>query len=604
MNYYLKNMEILSRRDPRLASMAANVELQPDLVAEFARNGEPTVKTCGIYIHSPYNPTKEASDWANNIAEEMAAGSFTQSNPTILGFGMGYHLQALHLHGIHGNVIEPDLGLFRLALESIDLGEVLENFNIFLGLSPDLLHRRHCSILAGKILAHPASLRINPEYLGKLNSYAESLQQIKKGGLKIMVVNPIYGGSLPAAQHCAEALRQMGHRVITYESQIIASGLKFTESFEYNESKRRFQGGLTALLSNGVEMRARETMPDLIIALAQAPLLPETLINIDKMGIPTAFWFVEDYRVLPYWRETAQYYSYFFGIQKNDFARELGSIGVTNYSYLPTAAAPYIHRPLQLSDKEKKEFGSPLSFVGAGYFNRQVFFRGLTDYDFKIWGSDWPMLFPLAPFIQRNAERIDTETCVRIFNASNINLNLHSSTHQEGVTPDGDFVNPRTFEIASCNAFQLVDRRSLMGELFAEDEMETFSDIVELREKTDHYLRDAIGRKSLAQKAMGRVMAEHTYRVRMEELLAIMVSSFPWLAERHRDRLEKRHLILDELQDHDGLGDLMERMPQGQWFTLEDVWRNIETGKDDISRAEKIFIMLGYVEMMREALPR
>lgn len=490
MNYYAKNMEALRSRDPQLAARIDSLKLSPDLCAESARNGEPTIKIDGIYLHSPYNPAKEAQEWAARIAEEEPDFLGGDAMPTILGFGLGYHLKALLSHGIRGNVIESDQNLFRLALEISDLTAVLENFKLFMGLSPDLLHRRHRAVLSCKILPHPASLRIQPEYLGKLNGYAEGLTQVKKGGLKILVVNPIYGGSLPAAQHCAESLRQMGHRVITFESQMFATGMKLTESFEYNDCKRRFQGGLAAFLSNGVEMRVRETMPDLVLALAQAPLLPETLRNIDKMGIPTAFWFVEDYRVLPYWRETAQYYSYVFGIQKDNFAGELKKIGVTNYAYLPTAAAPHIHAPLQLSNLEKKEFGSCLSFVGAGYFNRQLFFKGLVDYPFKIWGSDWPMLFPLAPLIQRQAERIDTETCVKIFNASEINLNLHSSTHQEGVVPDGDFVNPRTFEIASCNAFQLVDRRTLLGELFAEDEMETFSDIGELRNKIDYYQKD------------------------------------------------------------------------------------------------------------------
>jgi spore maturation protein CgeB len=604
MKNYAKNIEALHRCNPELAARMASIDLIPELCAESARNGEPTIKIDGIYLHSPYNPTKEAQEWAARIADEQADLQGKDAMPTILGFGLGYHLKALLAHGIKGNVIEVDLNLFRLALETSDLGAVLENFKLFLGLAPDLLHRRHGTMLAGKILPHPASLRSRPEYLGKLNSYAEALRQAKKGGLKILVVNPIYGGSLPAAQHCTNALRQMGHRVITFDSQLFAEGLKLTESFEFNDCKRRFQGGLAAFLSNGVEMRVRETMPDLVLALAQAPLLPDTLKSIDKMGIPTAFWFVEDYRVLPYWRETAQHYSYTFGIQQDNFAGELKKIGVSNYAYLPTAAAPDIHTPLQLGNPEKKEFGSDLSFVGAGYFNRQLLFKGLVDYPFKIWGSDWPLLLPLAPFIQRQAARIDTATCVKIFNASPINLNLHSSTHQEGVVPDGDFVNPRTFEIAACNAFQLVDRRSLLGELFAEDELETFSDIGELRGKIDHYLNDAQGRNCFAHKARQRVLAEHTYQVRMDELLATMLASFPWLAERHRNRLKNRSSILSELGNHEGLGELMERMPQGQWFSLDDVWRNIETGKNKISRAEKLFIMLGHIETIREALPQ
>jgi spore maturation protein CgeB len=203
-----------------------------------------------------------------------------------------------------------------------------------------------------------------------------------------------------------------------------------------------------------------------------------------------------------------------------------------------------------------------------------------------------------------NAARIDTETCVRIFNSSKINLNLHSSTHQEDVVADGDFVNPRTFEIACCGAFQLVDRRNLLAELFADGEMETFSDIAELREKIDYYLKNANDRMVYSEKARKRVLQEHTYRKRMEELVTIMVSSFPHLAEKHQRRLDQRSSVLDDLDSHEGLAELMERLQPGTWFTLEDIYRNISTSGAELSRAEKIFVALSHVETVREAPPQ
>ena len=38
-----------------------------------------------------------------------------------------------------------------------------------------------------------------------------------------------------------------------------------------------------------------------------------------------------------------------------------------------------------------------------------------------------------------------------------INLNLHSAMQGRGVNREGDFVNPRTFEVAATGAFQVVD---------------------------------------------------------------------------------------------------------------------------------------------------
>ena len=76
----------------------------------------------------------------------------------------------------------------------------------------------------------------------------------------------------------------------------------------------------------------------------------------------------------------------------------------------------------------------------------------------------------------------------------------HSSLNHEGVVPDGDFVNPRTFEIAACGGFQLVDRRSLLGELFEEGELELFGDLAELRGKIDHYLARPEERNRFAER--------------------------------------------------------------------------------------------------------
>ena len=599
MTHFEKNIAVLRRHNPALA---ARLETVPGggIALETARNGEPTAKVGDIYLHSPYNPSREAEEWAKSQAAQFPA----DQPLTVLGFGLGHHLRTLAAAGHGGTVIEPNTEIVRTALEGSDLAEVLDRFELFVGVPMDLIRRRHDALLTRNLVSHPASLRANPESLAKLQRYAEGLNLAAGGGkLKILVVNPIYGGSLPTAHHCIRALRNLGHQVITFESEAFAKGMEFAKTFAYNQSKKSFNAGLASFLSQAIELRARETRPDMVLALAQAPIMPETMVKLERRGIPTAFWFVEDYRVLTYWQENAPYCSYFFGIQKENFAAELARIGMDRYAYLPTCAAADVHRPVELTAEERKELGSPLSFIGAGYFNRQVFFKGLSDYPFKIWGSDWRVLYPLAPLIQRNAARIDTETCVKIFNASEINLNLHSSTTSEGVVPDGDFVNPRTFEIACCGAFQLVDRRTLLPGLFEPDELETFSSLEEVREKIDRYLTDADGRMALAERGRQRVLAEHTYERRMEELVATMLAEFPATAQRVRSRAEKLESIMAELDSHEGLEELLQRLPDRQWFGLNDVMGVVATGKGKLSRAEKIFLMLQNVEVLWEAIP-
>lgn len=597
MTLLARNLNVLRGRDPLLAAALESIAPTPRIHVTRARNGEATAQCGDILLHSGYDPSREAGAWA----DAMPAGS--DGDPvTVLGLGLGHHLSALAGRGATGSVIEPDPAMLRVALEQVDLTAALERFSIIAGMPTDQLRRRHGDLLVRRVLAHPASLRVHPS-LAELDAYARALPRATGGGLSILVVNPIYGGSLPAARHCAAALRSMGHKVTVFQSDAFAQGMEFGQTFRFRESRVRYNNGLSAMLSQGVELMAREVRPDLVLALAQAPLMAETCRFLNGRGIPTAFWFVEDKRVLTYWRETAPWYSYFFGIQQGGFPAELARIGASRYGYLPTCADPEFHAPHELSPAEIEEYGAPLSFVGAGYYNRQAFFRGLTDYRFRIWGNGWPGNSPLAPYIQRNGARIDTETCVRIFNASAVNLNLHSSTCHEGVAPDGDFVNPRTFEIAACGAFQLVDRRGLMDGLFEPGELETFGDLAELREKIELFLSDGDARRAVAARGRARVLAEHSYRARMTELLATMIAAFPHIAERQDQRLEKRREILANPEEHPGLDELLDTLPRDRWYGIDDVWKASLRKEGLLSRADRIFMALGTVELNLERVP-
>ncbi len=57
----------------------------------------------------------------------------------------------------------------------------------------------------------------------------------------------------------------------------------------------------TKFLGEAAVAKAVEIKPDLIIAVAQAPLGKETLSRLKALNAPLVFWFVEDFRVLSYW---------------------------------------------------------------------------------------------------------------------------------------------------------------------------------------------------------------------------------------------------------------------------------------------------------------
>ncbi len=345
---------------------------------------------------------------------------------------------------------------------------------------------------------------------------------------RILVVLPMYGGSLPVGRYCAKALAGLGHLVEVFEAPDFHGAFTALKNLRVTAKRLDYlEHAFLQTVSQAILAKVETFEPDLVLAMAQAPLGRQTLKRLRRDGVATAMWFVEDHQVFTYWQAFAPYYDFFAVIQKEPFLSRLAGLGVENVLYLPMAADPDIHRPLDLSPAERRLYGSDLSFVGAGYPNRRMAFRELFGFDLKIWGSDWDGEIALAPRIQLGGRRVGTEESVKIFGAAKINLNLHSGLDPAVLVPAGDFVNPRTFELAMCGAFQLVSGRQLLPEAFAPDEAAVFTDMNGLKEAAAHYLAHPGERAAMAGRARERALREHTYARRMQTLLEFVAVRRP-----------------------------------------------------------------------------
>jgi spore maturation protein CgeB len=338
--------------------------------------------------------------------------------------------------------------------------------------------------------------------------------------LRILVVLPLYGGSLPVARFCVAALRELGHTAEPFEAPDFYSAYQALSRLKVTSDRLGYlQNSYLQTVSSAVQAKVESFEPDLVLALAQAPLTHQTLKRLKRDGVPTAMWFVEDFRLFTYWQSFAPFYDLFAVIQKSVFLEQLEAVGQPNALYLPLACHPDVHRPLELTPGERRKFGSKLSFMGAGYPNRRMAFRRFVGRDFKIWGTEWEGDHILEPLVQLSGARISSEDCVKIFNATDVNLNLHSSIQADRIVTGGDFVNPRTFELAGCGAFQVVDQRQLLPELFAPDELAVFHSVEEMVEMVDYYQGRPEERLDMARRSRKRALAEHTYAARMQALM-------------------------------------------------------------------------------------
>ena len=580
---YKENIRVLRRVDRELADKISNAGQSANIIVSESKSGLPTLRVNNNSIHSSYDPVKEAAEWVKSYEQKICSAD----NIVVFGFGLGYHVVELcRSSGKHITVFEPNLNILKAALQSVDLEPVISKIKIITDLSVPLFENDTA------VLTLQQSVNLDTEYFDQVLSKLK-VRDILAKGLRIMVVGPVFGGSLEVAEYCSSSLIHMGHTVELVDNSRFDDTLFYIK--EISKNKKQYNAlvdQFTHLLSDFVMARFEEFKPDIVLALAQAPLTPESINKIRQHGVKTAYWFVEDFRFMEHWKMIAGQVDHFFTIQKDDFFNELQQSGLHNYHYLPMAAFPNVHKPVEMTEEEKKYYGSDVSFAGAGYYNRRHFFTGLIDYDLKIWGTDWDMRSKLANFVQRSGSRVNTDEIVKIYNASRININLHSSTYHKDVHPFGDFVNPRTFEIMSCGGFQLVDRRSGLHGLFEEgEEVIIFDDLHDLRQKIDYYLKNPEDALRISEKGKSRLMSEHTYDNRMEEMLEVIVADGYEPACWGDDR-ELVEDLVSEAGENTELGKYLSQFTVHEQINLSDITDKISSDEGELSKEESLFLMM------------
>ncbi len=133
----------------------------------------------------------------------------------------------------------------------------------------------------------------------------------------------------------------------------------------------------------------------------------------------------------------------------------------------------------------------------------------------KIYGEGWDSR--PVPGVTEGSRWISESEVRSIYRNTEINLNLHSSMDRYAI--GGDFVNPRTFELAGMGCFQLCDRRELLPPLYSEDEVVQFGDETELIEKIEYYMEHEGERKEIAGNARRRTLKHHLYEHRVVEIM-------------------------------------------------------------------------------------
>ena len=598
------NLEALRRTQPELVERAAATEPDGNVEIFAARSGDVSIRLDGSEEASAEDPEAEARQLAAYFAERAREAGATR----LVLFGMGVHtLRFLEFEGPI-LVIEPSHDLLRAVLARVDLSQVLERVCLVVGedTARVLQHPIFTSSERGLLLAHPSARRRSPAFHDLL------AQRFRPGGtrsaLDVAVIPPLYGGAVPVSQACGRALLELGHRV--RKPDLSAFWPAYQEILRLSTDQRMaplsesLRAGLVRVIGEMLLGSFRLDPPDLVFAVAGAPLDPETLRGLGQLGVTRALWFCEDAHVMSYWSELADLYDTVFHLQPGALSEQLRKAGAYAVE-LPMGFDPKLHRPIELSPEEQTRYGCNASFVGAGYHNRRHFLPALFSLGLRIYGTEWPNSAGFLDAMPEPNVRQSSEDSNRIFNASRVNLNLHSSPWCDGVNPVGDFVNPRTFELAGARCFQLVDERSELAHFFEPGvELVTFADIDECRRKLRYYLDHPDERAEIAAAGQRRALAEHTYRHRMESAMEALSAGPVPLAPR-RSVLPTVGSVREAAADEPGLRSILARLDPEHVLDSDAISLAVGSGEGPLCRDEKLLLFLrearGEVAVLNEA---
>jgi spore maturation protein CgeB len=585
-SFWAPNLSLLRSRFPVVAEAVVEWSGPDADTTKCQQTGEgPTLVERGMVLDHPDKPRSAAAQWVSRIVRDER---FVKAERVwVFGFASGYHVESLQ-DQISGkvSVVEPSVDVMVAALKSRDLTQILGRLEgLYVGAVPD-------EVSPGvELTIRSFTQSLYPDFCEQLRravNTAKGSAQLKPA---IGVVGPLQGGTLPIYHYVTRTLAERKHRVRGLDMSPMASGYHqisviLRDKFRRSLAENTFVDYLSQLTLENVNERAI----DIFLCMAQAPITMRALQELKSRGVVTVLWFLEDYQRFTYWKPLAPAFDFIFTIQRGECLQQMRQAGAGEVHYLPPACDPSVHRPLALSPEERARWGGPLSFVGAGYHNRQQVFASLSHLPLRLWGTEWPEMKPFSFLVQEKGRRIAPEEYVKIFCSTDINLNLHSSNERDGVDPFGDFVNPRTFELASSGAFQLVDHRQLLPELFVPgEEVITFRSTDELKHLIHFYSNQPELRHEIAMRARARALKDHTYEKRLSQMLDVIYASkydtlasrqaaSPWMRVLERVKgvpeLEKRFRVSYERGDEPVLDGLVYDVGAGKG-KLNDVEQKI-----------------------------
>lgn len=228
----------------------------------------------------------------------------------------------------------------------------------------------------------------------------------------------------------------------------------------------------------------------------------ETMRRISAAGkTKTVHWFCDDH-----WRWesfSCQWAPCFNWIvtTTSDAPAKYCSIGYENVIKSQWACNHFLYHTAFRSDL-------PVTFVGRPHGDRHVYLNALRQAGIRV------TVFGPG----HDGGRLSQEEMIRIFGVSVINLNF-----AESAQPGYRQIKGRNFEVPGCGGFLLTNRADNLDDYFEiGKEIAVFEGVDDLVDKVRYYLSHEDEREAIARAGYERVLRDHTYEKRFNEIFERM----------------------------------------------------------------------------------
>lgn len=271
----------------------------------------------------------------------------------------------------------------------------------------------------------------------------------------------------------------------------------------------------------------RSFRPDLILVYKGAFMMPETIHQWKKEGIPVVIFF-PDVSFLAhgnYIPKCIPYYDFIF-TTKSFGSKDLASLfkyPKENVHFMLHGYDPLVHKKYTITTGDTMI--NDASFIGNYSHHKADYLaylkNNIENFDLKIWGSTWHQnsYAVLSGSIQHVT--VIGNAYAYAINASKINIALLSEV--VAGASSGDQITSRTFHIPGSGGFMIHQRTDELLTYFSEDrDVVCFSSKEELRDKITYYLNHENERNNIAQEGYKNVQKNHSLDVRANEVIQVL----------------------------------------------------------------------------------